>query len=615
MMRHSLSQRRFVSLFVWIVVVLQQDVFGLASITNKKPIPITVFSGFLGSGKTSLLQHLLQNKEGLRIAVIVNDVASVNIDSKLIASSTEGASGMVELQNGCACCSKSEELLASVSELVMLSDMKGDDQGFHHIVVELSGVADPKSVRAKFQEAIFYDMPLMDRVQLDTMVTVVDCSSFLHYLVSSKTANTKETPELFYRDGEEPPPPSQDWMNDLPRPLLEALLAGGSELPSDPELDSGVSELLVGQTETADVVLLNKVDLVEEDLSQISQVVTALNPRAKIYETQYGKIDLDKILGVAGGQGAVEAGIVDDHRDAVTAALLDDNCSDPVCNDPSHDHDHAASQHDHDHAASHDHDHAASHDHEHAASHDHEHAASHDHGHDHDCSEPDCNDHSHSHEHACEDSDCTDASHSHEHSHTHQEETHAGIGTFVYRARRPFHPQRMLSLLRKLPVVRGLPEHDDSSQPNPTNLSPATCIALQKTLRSKGFAWCADSNVAALYWSHAGASFDMQCLGRWWSTLPRDQWPPEAIPSLLADFDDAQHSEDGSGDTVGDRRQEIVFIGQGLGEAGHQKSLQDGLDQCLVNDEEWANFRAKRGNEEELRAAFFNPIAARMVSY
>lgn len=173
----------------------------------------------------------------------------------------------------------------------------------------------------------------------------------------------------------------------------------------------------------------------------------------------------------------------------------------------------------------------------------------------------------------------------------------------------------MLSLLRKLPVVRGLPEHDDSSQPNPTNLSPATCNALQKTLRSKGFAWCADSNVAALYWSHAGASFDMQCLGRWWSTLPRDQWPPEAIPSLLADFDDAQHSEDGSGDTVGDRRQEIVFIGQGLGEAGHQKSLQDGLDQCLVNDEEWANFRAKRGNEEELRAAFFNPIAARMVSY
>jgi G3E family GTPase len=147
--------------------------FSSMSNNNSKPIPITVISGFLGSGKTTLLQNLLENNEGLRIAVIVNDVASVNIDSKLVAGQNSAA-GMVELQNGCACCSLSEELLTSVSELVTLSDMRDDDEGFQHIVIELSGVADPKAVRAKFQEAVLYDMPMMERVRLDTMVTLID---------------------------------------------------------------------------------------------------------------------------------------------------------------------------------------------------------------------------------------------------------------------------------------------------------------------------------------------------------------------------------------------------------------------------------------------------------
>jgi G3E family GTPase len=128
-----------------------------AGLQDVKPIPITVLAGFLGSGKTTLLQNLLENNEGLRIAVVVNDVASVNIDSKLVANQNL-ASGMVELQNGCACCSRSEELLASVQELVTLSDTRGEGESFHHIVVEMSGVGDPRSVRAKFQEAVLYDM-------------------------------------------------------------------------------------------------------------------------------------------------------------------------------------------------------------------------------------------------------------------------------------------------------------------------------------------------------------------------------------------------------------------------------------------------------------------------
>jgi G3E family GTPase len=659
--RLSVSVKLLVS--VWFIMIQLQGAFGLASISNNsqskqqqqqlhpndqthhadkrysppKPIPITVLSGFLGSGKTSLLQHLLQNKQGLRIAIIVNDVASVNIDSKLIMSSSSsslddsGASGMVQLQNGCACCSKSEELLSSVSELVMLSDLKGEALGFQHIVVEMSGVADPKSVRAKFQEALLYDMPLMDRVRLDTMVTVVDCSSFLEQLVSAKSATPKEAPELFYPDGQPPPPslPSTDWMDDLPAPLLEALLAGEAayaDSNDNQEFDNGVSELLVGQTETADVLLLNKVDLLQDDaqLEQISNVVAALNPRAKIYTTQYGNVELTNILGVAGGKGVVEAGIVDDHRDAVVAAAAAEAAG--IQNDNGdhvmHGHSSATSSHYHDVAQQHQPQPSFT-DSTHSHSHDHADA----------CMDSDCTEsHSHDHHHhnnndddgACVDPGCTDPSHSHSHSHSHQQEgeTHAGIGTFVYRARRPFHPQRLLSFLRKLPVKRGLPDVDDdsssttSSRETTLSLSRATCDALKRTLRSKGFIWCADSNIAALYWSHAGASFDLQCLGRWWSTLPRDQWPPEAISALIADFDDPQHlEEDTTRESVGDRRQEIVFIGQRLGQREDQQSLQMGLDLCLLNDDEWASFRSKRSSEEELQAAFLNPIPVRMVSY
>jgi len=568
------------------------------SVGSKKPIPITVLSGFLGSGKTSLLQNLLNNDRGLRIAVIVNDVASVNIDSKLVANSQRqqqtaansgsnnggggGAAGMVELQNGCACCSLSEELLGSVSELVTLSDLRGEELAFHHIVVELSGVADPKSVRAKFQEAVLYDMPLMERVCLDTMVTLVDCSVFLEYLKNAKSATPDDAPELFFRDGVKPEPSSTDeWAEDIPPLLLEALVAGqtaygggSSAIISGAEQDSGVADLLVSQCEIADVVLLNKVDLTtREDISLIEGIVRALNPRATVYSSEYGRVDLDNVLAVAGGKGVVEAGVVDDHKDSISAAVASSASA------SSHRHEHSESKQD-------------------------------------ECEDPDCTDttHSHAHDHeGCDDPGCTDPSHSHEHG----DYAHANMGTYVYRSRRPFHPGRLLSFLRHLPIARGLPPQMEGDKDDERITISRPCgDAMKNVLRSKGFIWCADSDVAAMYWSHAGTSFELSCLGRWWATLGRENWPPEIVTAILDDFDSTEHNEDDPKlATVGDRRQEIVFIGPGIGGSSNQDEISMALDQCLLTDDEWREYCVLRLDDRSLRSRFSNPIQAKVATY
>lgn len=587
--------------------------------SRETPIPITVLAGFLGSGKTTLLQNLLNNNEGLRIAVVVNDVASVNIDSKLV-SSMNSAAGMVELQNGCACCSKSEELLSSVADLVTLSDMRAEDQGFDHIVVEMSGVADPVSVRSKFQEAAFYNMPLLDRVRLDTMVTLVDCSTFTDYLQSSKNANPDEAPELFFRKGEEQEQQQlPDEFDGISTSLLAKLGIGMAR-----DSDSGVAELIVSQTETADIVLLNKVDLVVSDdngeavLAEIEDIVAALNPRARVVRTKFGNIPLGSVLGVAQGQGVVLAGVIDDHKDAVMHAAGSSSIISSHATPSSHDH--GSHEHDADTkntaATTHSHAHnepdasaddVTSHSHAHV---DHLHSAA--------CDDPDCSDVSHSHhthEHdvdACGDPDCADPSHSHSSS---SSSSHAGIGAFVYRARRPFHPGRLLSFLRYLPLKRGLPKEIDG-EASPIALSASAKQVMGRVLRSKGFAWCANSDVAALYWSHAGTSFELSCLGSWWATLPREQWPPEAVSSILQDFDSVGHNEDDAGYiSVGDRRQEIVFIGSTLGDNSCQTELSRTLDQCLVNDDEWSEYVKSRSNEVALADVFPSTIEAKQLSY
>jgi G3E family GTPase len=296
---------------------------------------MTLLSGFLGSGKTSALLHLLQNKEGYKIGVIVNDVASVNIDGRLISSQT--ADGIIELQNGCACCSLADELLTSVDR--MLSKGKKWDA----LVVELSGVADPIAIKSNWQLAKMQRHPATMKTDLSRVVTLVDACTF-----------------------------GTDWMT---------FDQAGSRWTDTEDCvgQRAVTELLAEQVEAADLILVNKVDLASEDqVAVASTVARGLNEKADVEEVAFGRISSQLILG-GKQREAVEKHSHDDHAES---------CADPDCTDPSHTH-----QHLHDHAACSD---PSCADESHSHNHSHEHSHNHD-CEDPDCVDTS---HSHSHSHA-----------------------------------------------------------------------------------------------------------------------------------------------------------------------------------------------------------------------
>ena len=258
------------------------------------PTPVTLLSGFLGAGKTCTLQSLLTNAEGLRLGVVVNDVAKLNIDADLVADSAPNQE-VVRLQNGCACCSIAGQLTDTLRNLAASAE-------YDHIVVELSGVAEPDLVRANLQEALRAEPDF--GVSLPRVVTLVDASAFLAYFDSAAPL------------GQQPQ-------------LREVDAAGGAvDACADAKV---VSQLLMTQVDSADTILVNKLDLVDgAQLSLASDLLTSLNPKADLLTCTRGKVPVTKLIrDEAAAQAAAQSGCCDDPA-----------CTDPACTNPSHGHAH-----------------------------------------------------------------------------------------------------------------------------------------------------------------------------------------------------------------------------------------------------------------------------------